>query len=150
MKKERIKNAAIFAFKAFCVFGGACLLVFLLCSCRSARGAAGEYIDAVASNQRAAGRAEMAVESLANAVDASRERLGNVARTGEGIASGIERLEYLFGEYEREVDRLLREIERIRAEIEISLEDADAGGGFDNSGGGREDGFGDFENQGED
>ena len=71
----------------------------------------------IAANSRAAGRLESTVEELDGTIENSRERIELVTRASEKIESGIDRLEYLFSEYEREVSKLLAEIDRIRGEI---------------------------------
>ena len=92
---------------------------FILSSCCSSRGINGDLADAIAGNSRAAGRLEATVAALDGAVADSRKRIADVIETSRDIADGIERIEYLFEQYESEVERILREIDRIRNEAEI-------------------------------
>ena len=97
------------------------LLVFCItlfgAGCQSAR-LSGDDAGLVAASARAAGRLEGTVKELDRTITDSRERIGIVVRASERITDGIDRLEYLFGEYEQEVGRLLDEIDRIRGEAE--------------------------------
>lgn len=74
--------------------------------------------DIIAGNSYATGQLEATITALDGTVNDSRLRIANVIETSRGIAGGIERVEYLFGQYESEVERILKEIERIRKEIE--------------------------------
>ena len=94
------------------------LVLAVLCTgCQSA-GLSGKDADLVAANSRAVGRVEGTVRSLEDTISDSRERLEIVARAGERIAGGVDRLEFLFTEYESEVERLLGEIDRLKAQLE--------------------------------
>ena len=79
--------------------------------------------DVIAANARAAGRLEATVSSLDDIVSDSRERLAIVSRASQRIAGGIDRVEYLFGEYEQETLRLLDEIDSLRSQIEAEGKD---------------------------
>ena len=71
----------------------------------------------VSGNSLAAGRLET-VTALDGTVADSRERIANIIKTSRGITDGVERVEYLFEQYESEVERILGEIERIRDEAQ--------------------------------
>ena len=75
----------------------------------------------VSGNSFAAGRLEATVTALNGTVADSRERIANIIKTSRGITDGVERIEYLFEQYESEVERILGEIERILGEIERIL-----------------------------
>lgn len=102
-----------------------CLIfcIIVLSSCCSTK-SKDEYhtTDIIAGNSLAVGKLEATVAALDGTITDSRERIGNVIETSRNIANGIERIEYLFNEYELEVSRLLKEIERIRSEAEIQIE----------------------------
>lgn len=68
----------------------------------------------IAGNQRSVGRIENAVDFLERTIEDSRGRITSAIESSESIADGIERLEYLFGQYELEVEQLRKEIERLR------------------------------------
>lgn len=72
----------------------------------------------VSGNSFAAGRLEATVTALDGTVADSRERIANIIKTSRGITDGVERVEYLFEQYESEVERILGEIERIRDEAQ--------------------------------
>ena len=59
----------------------------------------------VAETSRATGQLEATVKALDGTVTNSRERIADIIEKSRGIADGIERVEYLFNEYEREVER---------------------------------------------
>lgn len=90
----------------------------------------------VSGNSYAAGRLEATVAALDGTVTDSRERIANIIKTSRGITDGVERVEYLFTQYESEVERILDEIDRIRDEAQIPAEDNNAGSGNTSSGGG--------------
>lgn len=102
-------------FIAVCFFILLCSVLFG--GCATAR-LSGDDAGIVSANSRAVGQLEATVTELDRTITDSRERIGIVARAGERIKDGIDRLEYLFGEYEQEVGRLLDEIDRIRNEAE--------------------------------
>ena len=85
----------------------------------------------VSGNSRATGKLEATITALDGTVTNSRERIANIIETSRGITDGVERVEYLFNEYESEVERLLDEIDRIRNEAEIQGKDNNDSG--DNS-----------------
>ena len=91
-----------------------CLCLFSGC-CTSGR--IGDK-DVIEGTSRATGQLEATVKALDGTVTNSRERIADIIEKSRGIADGIERVEYLFNEYEREVERLLNEIDRIRNETE--------------------------------
>lgn len=93
-----------------------CFITLLFTGCITTR--TGADSDIVSRDSQAVGRLEGTVTELDRTVNDSRERIGNIIETSRGIEDGIERLEYLFNEYEREVERLLDEIDRIRTEVE--------------------------------
>lgn len=68
-------------------------------------------------NSRATGKLETTVTELDRATADSRERIRNALTTSRNIEDGIERIEYLFEQYEFEVGKLQDEIDRIRDEI---------------------------------
>lgn len=116
--------------------------VFLLCFCLFCTGCRSTefwHTDIVEGNSRTAGKLEATVEALEGAASSSRERVGKLIETGRSIEDGIDRLEYLFDGYEREVERLQCDIERIRKEACVQGEDNsgsnnsfDTGGNYTN------------------
>lgn len=99
-----------------------CLLVQLFTGCSTVNGLSREDTELVAANSRNLGRLESTVSSLERTVESSTERLEIVTRASERIKDSGERLDYLFNEYEREVDRLLDEIDSLRAREEAYKE----------------------------
>ena len=120
MKRRLIDNADFWfgylVALALCLCG---LFVFsvLFPSCATA-GLQGKDAELVHRNARNVGRIEGTAENLGELVDRSQERLKIVSRASEKIADGVQRLEYLLDEYEREVERILAEIDRLRAQQE--------------------------------
>lgn len=111
---ELRKTLGIWIIVLVCV---AVLCPLFFTGCQSAR-LPGDDVELVSASSRAAGRLEGTVKELDRTITDSRERIGIVVRASERIADGVDRLEYLFGEYEQEVGRLLDEIDRIRNEAE--------------------------------
>ena len=95
-----------------------CLLLFVS-GCRTTGQIRTDDSDIIEGNSYAAGRLEATVKALDGTVSDSRERIADVIETSRGIADGVERIEYLFGKYEQEVERLLNEIDGIRSQAEI-------------------------------
>jgi peptidoglycan hydrolase CwlO-like protein len=98
------------------------ILPFLFSACCTNRNIADNAADVINRNSHAAGQLEATVAALDTTVSSSRERIENIIATSRNIADGIERVEYLFGQYENEIDRLLNEIDGIRSEIEVEGE----------------------------
>ena len=121
MKKRRIMNEN-FRHHLLWVFMGFVFVVLMLfpffCSGCSTVGLQGKDSELVSRHSRNVGRIEGTASALADAVADSRDRLEVVSRASERIGDGIERLDYLFTEYEREVERLCNEIDSLRAQIE--------------------------------
>ncbi len=111
------------------LFIGVCLFIFAGCSTCGRINA--DTKDIIAGNSFATGRLEATVAALDGTVADSRERIANIIETSRGITDGVERVDYLFNEYESEVERLLDEIDRIRNEAEIQGENNNDSG--DNS-----------------
>jgi ABC-type transporter Mla subunit MlaD len=109
------------------LFIGVCLFMFAGC-CTCGRINA-DTKDIIAGNSRASGKIEATITALDGTVTNSRDRIANIIETSRGITDGVERVEYLFNEYESEVERLLNEIDRIRNEAEIQSEDNSNSGG---------------------
>ena len=100
---------------------GLCIFILLSC-CKSTE----PPIDSVvAGNSYTVGRIERAVDTLEGTTISSRERIKDIIQYSEGLTDGIERLEYLFGEYEQEVERLLREIDSVRTILKEETNDID-------------------------
>lgn len=110
--------AGLFLYAVFMLFYS-----LLLGGCQSA-GLSGKDAELVERHSRNLGRIEGTANALADTIADSRERLEIITRAGERIGDGIDRLDYLFGEYEREVGRLLDEIDRLRQQIEILEENS--------------------------
>ena len=101
------------------LFIGVCLFMFAgCCTC----GRIADTANIVARNSRATGKLEATITALDGTVTNSRERITNIIETSRGITDGIERIKYLFGRYESEVERILNEIDKIRNEAEIQGE----------------------------
>ncbi len=98
------------------LFIGVCLFMFAGC-CTCGRINA-DTKDIIAGNSRATGKLEATITALDGTVADSRERIANIIKTSRGITDGVERIEYLFEQYESEVERILGEIERIRDEAQ--------------------------------
>lgn len=121
MKKRGIMNED-FRECLLWFFMGFIFVVLMLfpffCSGCSTVGLQGKDAELVSRHSRNIGRIEGTASALADAVADSRDRLEVVSRASERIGDGIERLDYLFTEYEREVERLCNEIDSLRAQIE--------------------------------
>lgn len=111
----------------FYIIIGCCLCICGCCT-NSNRIASADDADIIAGNSRAAGQLEATIAALDGTVNSSRERIADIIETGRSITDGLDRLEYLFGQYESEVGRLLGEIDRIRSEIEIQSKSNNGGG----------------------
>lgn len=72
----------------------------------------------VATNSRNIGRIESTAEALGDTISDSRERLEIVRRASGRIGEAGERLDYLFSEYEREVERILDELYTLKEQQE--------------------------------
>lgn len=81
--------------------------------------------DTISRNSYATGQLEATIAELDRTTTDSRNRITGIISTSRNIENGIERIEYLFGEYESEVDRLLNEIDKIRIEIEKTTKSTD-------------------------
>lgn len=95
------------------------LFVILLAGCCTAGSTRADAADIISGNSRAAGKLEATISALDGTVNRSRKRIANVIETSRGITDGVDRIEYLFKQYESEVDRLLNEIDAIRNKVEI-------------------------------
>lgn len=104
-------------FKIFsCIIS--CLIVICSTSCISTKITDPELIE---SNSRAIGKLEATADSIDRILDDSTERIGAISERSQEITDGIERLEYLFDQYESESNRIINELieerDRIRAYI---------------------------------
>ena len=72
----------------------------------------------VSANSRNIGRVESTAEAIGDTISDSRERLEIVRRASERIGEAGERLDYLFSEYEREVERILDELYTLKEQQE--------------------------------
>ena len=95
------------------------LFVVLLTGCCTAGSTRADAGDIISGNSRAAGKLEATISALDGTVNNSRERIARIIKTSRNITDGVDRIEYLFGQYEAEVDRLLNEIDTIRNKAEI-------------------------------
>ena len=95
------------------------LFVVLLTGCCTAGSTRADSADIISRNLRAAGKLEATISALDGTVNSSRERIARIIKTSRNITDGVDRIEYLFGQYESEVDRLLNEIDTIRNKAEI-------------------------------
>ena len=98
------------------------VVCFLLAGCCTNRNITTDISDIIDGNSRTVGQLEATVAALDGTVSSSRERIETIIATSRNIADGIERVEYLFNQYENETNRLLNEIDRIRNEIEVQSE----------------------------
>ena len=130
MKHETATCILCTAFSAVC-------LVAACSSCHSSRAANQPpgNTELVIANQRAASRVEATIDYLESTAKASHERIGAITETSATIADAVDRLEYLFGQYESEVTRLLTEIDALRDQLEEARA-TDSGGGDRASSGG--------------
>lgn len=100
-----------------------CFSLFVLSGCCSSGGVSADDAVIISGNSYSVGNLEATITALDGAVSDSKERIANVIETSRSITDGIERVEYLFNEYESEVNRLLNDIDRIRIETQKSSED---------------------------
>lgn len=109
------------------------LFVVLLAGCCTAGSTRTDTADIISGNSRAAGKLEATISALDGTVNSSRERIARIIKTSRNITDGVDRIEYLFKQYESEVDRLLNEIDAIRNKAEIqSKNNMDRGGNSGN------------------
>lgn len=94
-----------------------CVLVFilLLFSCKSTRAAGIDDTAIVIANQRAIERLENTAAELGKLHTRAAIRVANIRNEAARIGDSVDRLEYLFTEYDRQVGELLAEINAIRA-----------------------------------
>ena len=118
---------------SFVFLFGVSVLFSDCCTCEKLRA---DTTSVVSGNSYAAGKLEATVAALDGTVADSRERIANIIKTSRGITDGVERVEYLFTQYESEVERILGEIDRIRDEAQIPAEDNNSGGNNTSAGGG--------------
>ncbi len=109
--------------KNFVMFTILFVLLFGISGCCSCGRINTDAADVIAGDSRAVGRLEATVEALDGTVVDSRKRIADIIETSRNITDGVERVEYLFGEYESEIERILNEIDRIRNEAELPGED---------------------------
>ena len=95
------------------------LFVVLLAGCCTASSTRADAADIISGNSRATGKLEATISALDGTVNSSRERIAHIIKTSRNITDGVDRIEYLFRQYEAEVDRLLNEIDAIRNKAEI-------------------------------
>ena len=109
------------------------LFVILLAGCCTVGSTRADAADIISGNSRTAGKLEATISALDGTVNSSRERIARIIKTSRNITDVIERIEYLFQQYESEVDRLLNEIDAIRNKAEIqSKNNMDRGGNSGN------------------
>ena len=91
-------------------------IMFMFSSCCTC----GKYgnSDVIERNSRAVGKLEATITELDGTIADSRERIAKIIETSRSIEDGIDRIEYLFNEYESEVELILDEIDGIRNGIE--------------------------------
>ena len=114
------------------IFLCAIVSALLLAGCAACHSARGEQppsdTELIIANQRAASHLEAAVDYLEGTASRSHERIGEITETSATIADAVDRLEFLFGCYESEVDQLLREIDQLRADLEEARASYPSGG----------------------
>lgn len=104
-----------------CAFIIGILLIGIFSSCSSTR-YYGNDTDAIITNQRAIQRLETATAELGRLHTSATVRVSNIRNEASRIGNGIDRLEYLFDQYDREVTKLLTEINRIRIQVSTESE----------------------------
>lgn len=109
--------------KAFLSFILCFVLLFAFSGCCTCGRLKADAADVIAGDSRAVGRLESTVAALDRTTSDSRERIANIIATSRGITDGVERVEYLFNQYEHEVERLLDEIDAVRRKAAIPGED---------------------------
>lgn len=124
-----------------------CFSLFVLSGCCSSGRVSADDTVIISGNSYSVGNLEATITALDGAVSDSKERIANVIETSRSITDGIERVEYLFNEYESEVNRLLNDIDRIRIETQKSSEDHMDSSINTDSGGDSSDRSVDFENK---
>ena len=89
-----------------------------LCTGCATTGLQRKDTELVSANSRNIGRVESTAEIIGDTISDSRERLEIVRRASERIGEAGERLDYLFSEYEREVERILDELYTLKEQQE--------------------------------
>lgn len=95
-----------------------CMLSFCFITGCATTGLQRKDTELVAANSRNVGRIESTAEALGDTISDSRERIEIVRRASERIGEAGERLDYLFSEYEREVERILDELYTLKEQQE--------------------------------
>lgn len=116
------KKSIVFIIIAACLF-------FLFSGCCTTN-TKSDVADTIERNSYTVGQLEATVAALDGTVTSSRERIENIIGTSRSIGNGIDRITYLFEQYESEVDRLLYEIDEIRRKIEVQSKTVDDCGGI--------------------
>lgn len=100
---------------------GICFICWLLLlgGCKSTTVTNGDIIGA---NSQQFGRIESTVETIDRIVNNSRERISVITESSRKITDGIERLEYLFNEYDSETNRIINDLIRERDSLKAYLE----------------------------
>lgn len=80
-----------------------------------------------------AGELKATAEELDRLVVDSTNRIENIRRTSKDIEDGIDKLIYLFGEYDSEVERILGEVAKERDKIKNSYENKFSGSSTDST-----------------
>lgn len=98
------------------------IVSIVLCSCASTR-TINDDTNIIIANQRAIQRLETATADLGKLYTRTTTRVDNIRREASRIGDSIDRLAFLFDQYDREVVKLLAEIERIRAQTVAESQD---------------------------
>ena len=84
----------------------------------------GQSNNSIPADTYSVGRLEGTICSLDTILDDSTNRINSITEASRDITDGIDRLEYLFTEYERETSRLREEIDNLKRELETAKEDS--------------------------
>lgn len=102
------------------------LCIFSISGCQSNRNAIteGDITESIIGNQRADAKLEVISTDLTELHRSSISRVETIREQSKRIGDITDRLIYLFGAYESEVNRLLNEVDRIRNEAKTKNEDS--------------------------
>lgn len=122
-----VKNKKNFIF----ILSWIILCTIVLSGCVSNRGSNSDFDSNVIDHTRRIAELESENKRLTGIIDSasdrvsiiltdSTERITDIRSRSSEISDSVDRIIYLFGEYDKEVQRLLREFDQVRSQIEIS------------------------------
>ena len=98
------------------------ILSFIFIGCCTTRTTA----DTIATNQRAIGRLESTAETIDGIINSSADRIRDVTERSKQMEDAVDRIIYLFGEYDKEnrriIDQLVEERDILKSYIKDNVD----------------------------